>query len=277
MKTLLLKSVVVFFLVFCGGVPQYGSFSAPFYYSEQEYSVDYRLDVSELHFEMVYVYGGSFIMGCTREQDDQCYTDEHPAHKVTLGDYYMGKYPVTQAQWRAVMGSNPSYFRGCDRCPVERVSWNQVQNFIKRLNEKTGKWYRLPTEAEWEFAARSGIKGNMFRYSGNNNINDVAWYSGNSDRKTHPVGIKGGNDLGIHDMTGNVWEWCSDWFGSYCSDDKQSPAGPARGTERVLRGGSWLNKPDRCRVSYRAGICPDRYYRSVGFRLAHPAENTPDE
>jgi formylglycine-generating enzyme required for sulfatase activity len=216
--------------------------------------------------EMVFVKGGQFQMGCTSEQTD-CDSDEKPVHTVTVDDFYIGKYEITQKQWRDVMGKNPSGFSGCDDCPVERVSWNDIQEFIKKLNEKTGLHYRLPTEAEWEYAARGGTKSNGYKYSGNNNIDDVAWYSGNSGIKTHPVGQKKPNELGIYDMSGNVWEWCNDWYGSYSSVRQNNPQGSSSGSFRVFRGGSWSSYARYCRVAFRSDLTPDdRYYRH-GFRL----------
>ena len=218
-------------------------------------------------FEMVYVAGGTFTMGATSEQGDDAYDSEKPTHSVTLSDYYIGKYEVTQAQWRAVMGSNPSNFTG-DNNPVEYVSWNDIQDFISKLNEQTGKNFRLPTEAEWEYAARGGNKSNGYKYSGSNTIGDVAWYDDNSGSKTHAVGTKQPNELGIYDMSGNVYEWCSDWYGGYSSDSQTNPTGPSSGSYRVLRGGSWNRSAGCCRVSNRNGSSPDNRYNYGGFRLA---------
>jgi formylglycine-generating enzyme required for sulfatase activity len=220
--------------------------------------------------EMVFVKGGTFTMGCTSEQTD-CGDDEKPAHQVMVSDFYMGKYEVTQKQWREIIGSNPSYFNNCDNCPVENVSWNDVQEFIIKLNQKTGKNYRLPTEAEWEYAARGGSAGSPTRYAGSNTINEVAWYADNSGQKTHPVGQKKANELGIYDMTGNVWEWCNDWYGSdyYSSSPQYDPKGPVTGSRRVIRGGSWFIYPQGCRVSNRISNDPDDGYDYGGFRLVH--------
>ena len=203
-------------------------------------------------------------MGCTSEQGNDCESDEKPAHQVTLSDFYIGKYEVSQKQWKTIMGSNPSYFSNCDNCPVEQVSWNDIQEFIKKLNQKTGKSYRLPTEAEWEYAARGGAQSRGYKYSGSNNLGDVGWYGENSGNKTHPVGQKKANELGIYDMSGNVWEWCNDRYGSYSSSSQQNPQGSNSGTNRILRGGSWSRNAKCCRVSYR--IIGSRGDRS-GFRL----------
>ena len=217
--------------------------------------------------EMVFVQGGAFTMGCTLEQGGDCSSDEKPAHQVTVGSFYIGKYEVTQAQWKAVMGSNPSSFKG-DNLPVEHVSWNEVQEFIRKLNAATGKQYRLPTEAEWEFACRGGLKSAHYKYSGSNNLNDVGWYSDNSGNTTHPVGTKLPNELGIYDMSGNVWEWCNDWYGAYSSVAQTNPQGPASGSARVLRGGSWSYDARFVRVSFRYYITPDYRINFLGFRLA---------
>ena len=214
----------------------------------------------------VLVAGGSFDMGCTREQRD-CESDE-PVHWVTLSSYYIGQYEVTQAQWRAVMGNNPSEFQGCDQCPVERVSWEDVQEFIRRLNQRTGLKYRLPTEAEWEFAARGGNNSERYQYAGGNNLDEVGWYSRNAENKTHPVGQKKRNELGLYDMSGNVWEWCQDWYGDYPSSAQTNPTGPATGAYRVLRGGSWRGDPRYCRVAARSDDFPGNRFNFLGFRLA---------
>jgi len=205
--------------------------------------------------EMVFVKGGKFAMGCTAEQNN-CSDDEKPVHKVKLNCFYLGKYEVTQKQWKQVMGNNPSNFKG-DSLPVENVSWNDVQLFIKRLNEMNtmaDKKYRLPTEAEWEYAARGGVKSSGYMYSGSNNINDVAWYESNSDDKTNIVGIRTSNELGLYDMSGNVSEWVNDWY------DINSV--------RVYRGGSCDFVAERCRVSFRAYYAPDNRFEYLGFRLA---------
>jgi formylglycine-generating enzyme required for sulfatase activity len=214
--------------------------------------------------ECVLVKGGTFTMGCTNEQSGQCADDEYPSHSVTLSDYYIGKYEVTQKQWQDIMGSNPSYFKG-DNLPVENVSWNDVQTFINKLNAKTGKKCRLPTEAEWEFAARGGNKSRGYVYSGSNDLNEVGWYNGN---QTHPVGIKSPNELGIYDMSGNVWEWCGDWYGDYSTGSVTNPVGPSHGSYRVNRGGSWNANSQICRVAFRDRYTPSHSRNNLGFRVA---------
>jgi formylglycine-generating enzyme required for sulfatase activity len=224
-----------------------------------------------MNIEMVYVQGGTFTMGCTGEQGNDCYPGEGPVHQVTLSNFYMGKYEVTQAQWKAVMGSNPSNFKG-DNLPVEKVSWNDVQEFIRKLNAQTGKHYRLPTEAEWEYAARGGNKSRKYKYSGSNALESVAWYGDNSGSTTHPVGTKSANELGIYDMSGNVWEWCSDWSGAYPASAQNNPVGALSGSDRVYRGGSWYIIAGSCRVAIRFDYSPGNSGSDLGFRLACSSE-----
>ncbi|MBQ3247475.1 MAG: SUMF1/EgtB/PvdO family nonheme iron enzyme [Alistipes sp.] len=217
-------------------------------------------------FEMVFVKGGTFTMGATPEQSSDAGDDEKPAHSVTVSNFYIGKYEVTQAQWEAVMGKNPSRYKGDNR-PVENVSWKDVQKFIKKLNAKTGKRYRLPTEAEWEYAARGSNQSKGYKYSGSNDIGSVAWYTDNSSSQTHPVGQKQPNELGLYDMSGNVYEWCSDWYGGYSRGSQTNPTGPANGSNRVLRGGYWGDGSMGCRVSYRNYGGPSGRGHDCGFRL----------
>ena len=227
-----------------------------------------EFEVDGVKFKMVKVEGGKFTMGATAEQDYDAYNSERPAHKVTLSDYYIGETQVTQALWKAVMGDNPSYFKGDDNLPVENVSWEDiVERFIPALNRKTGRTFRLPTEAEWEYAARGGNKSKGYKYSGSDNKDEVAWYDGNSGDKTHPVRGKKANELGLYDMSGNVWEWCHDWYGDYSSGAQTDPKGPDKGSIRVLRGGSWNNNARRCRVSNRNNGSPGNSNFYIGFRL----------
>ncbi|WP_282782459.1 bifunctional serine/threonine-protein kinase/formylglycine-generating enzyme family protein [Phaeodactylibacter xiamenensis] len=227
--------------------------------------------IQALERNMVRVPGGSFTMGCTSEQSD-CDDDESPTHRVELSSFSIGKFEVTQAQWEAVMGSNPSKFSGCKSCPVEKVSWNDVQDFIDKLNRMTGGNYRLPTEAEWEYAARGGSRSRGHKYSGSDNLGSVGWYYSNSDYKTHPVGKKSPNELGLYDMSGNVYEWCSDWYDKdyYSSSPARNPKGPGGGSDRVIRGGDWIISAWDCRVSYRGYDGPDNRHGNLGFRLAAP-------
>ena len=221
-------------------------------------------------FKMVYVQGGAFTMGCTSEQGNDCFDEERPAHRVTLDDFHIGETEVTQALWQAVMGSNPSDFKGDNR-PVDNVSWNDCQAFIQKLNQLTGRTFRLPTEAEWEYAARGGKHHSGYKYSGSNEVGYVAWYyenSGYQTHQTHPVKSKQPNMLGLYDMSGNVWEWCLDWLGNYSSASQTNPQGPASGSSRVLRGGSWIDFAGGCRVSRRSGRSPGHRYSGYGFRLS---------
>lgn len=251
--------------------------------------------VNDVEFEMIYVRGGTFRMGATEEQGTlDPWDDEYPLHTVRLLSYYIGKFEVTQGLWEAVMGSNPSSFKKGDNYPVENVSWDGIQTFLSKLSQLTGKQYTLPTEAQWEYAARfdngintsvyiwcsdgaiafaeaqsaSSDENKLMKYSGSDNVDEVAWYNENSRKTTHPVGTKQPNVLGIYDMSGNVWEWCSDWFGPYSSDAQTDPIGPATGTNRVLRGGSWDFIERTCRVSNRGNFNPCDHYYGMGFRLA---------
>ena len=225
-----------------------------------------RFTVNGVSFEMVRVEGGTFRMGATSEQSD-AYKDEKPVHTVTLSGYYIGKTEVTQALWQAVMGSNPLNFKGAD-LPVECVSWDDCQEFIQKLNRLTGRNFRLPTEAEWEFACRGGNNSRGYKYSGSNYIDNVAWYWDNSGGKTHPVGTKAPNELGIYDMSGNVWEWCSDRYADYTSYSQTDPTGPQSGSFRVCRGGSWYDRARYCRSSRRGRGNPTYRDGYLGLRLA---------
>ena len=219
-------------------------------------------------FKMVRVAGGTFQMGATSEQGSDAFDDEKPVHSVTISDYYIGQTEVTQELWEAVMGSNPSYFTGDNRRPVENVSWNDCMEFIAKLNQLTGKNFRLPTEAEWEYAARGGNKSKGYKYSGSNNPDAIAWYDKNSGYETHPVAQKQSNELGLYDMSGNVWEWCADRYGDYSSNSQTNPTGASTGSGRVLRGGSWNGNARSMRVSDRCYFAPDYCYDRHGLRLA---------
>jgi len=222
--------------------------------------------VGGVSFNMIRVEGGRFQMGAS-EKDTDAYSDEKPQQWVYLSDYYMGETVVTQALWKAVMGTNPSAFKG-DNNPVEQVSWNDCQEFIKKLNEKTGQTFRLPTEAEWEYAARGGNKSKGYKYAGSNRIKEIAWFYDNSGEKTHPVKTKKPNELGLFDMSGNVWEWCQDWYGDYSNLEQTNPNGALSGSDRVNRGGCWVCTARGCRVSNRNSYPPTITFYDLGFRLA---------
>jgi len=216
--------------------------------------------------EFVLIKGGCFQMGSNSSEKD-----DRPVHEVCVDDFYLGKYEVTQDQYQEITGSNPSFFKG-GNLPVERVSWDDAQSYLRQLNSRSNQNYRLPTEAEWEYAARNGGKDEI--YAGGNNVNAVGWYGGNSKGKTHPVGQKRANELGLYDMTGNVWEWCQDWFGRdyYGKSPRNNPQGPASGTDRANRGGGWFIDARLARVTVRNWFKPDdnRSF-ALGFRLARPS------
>lgn len=213
-------------------------------------------------FKMIRVEGGSFMMGA----NDLIEFNGLPPHQVTLSDYFMGETPVTQALWHTVM--NSSFDEMEANYPVTYVSWKDCQKFIQRLNLQTGMKFSLPTEAQWEYAARGGKKSQDFKYAGSNKIEDVAWYEDNSGDKIHPVKRKKTNELGLCDMSGNVWEWCQDWDGNYSRSSQTNPIGPLSGDERVLRGGSWNCGAMGCHVSYHDSCNPGYCNGSIGFRLA---------
>ena len=218
--------------------------------------------------EFVFVMGGCFDMGDNFGDE---YANEKPVHEVCVDNFYIGKHEVTQEQWADVMDKNPSCYKSGNNYPVESVSWSDVQGFINKLNQKTGENYRLPTEAEWEYAARSG--GKREKFSGINEksrLGSYAWYTKNSGNKTHPVGQKKPNGIGIYDMTGNVWEWCQDWYGRYYYRDspKDNPKGPSSAPLLVIRGGSWSNGPMHLRASRRDYSAPGHGHSNRGFRLA---------
>ena len=217
-------------------------------------------------FNMVYVKGGTFTMGATTEQGTDAYSNESPTHTVEVSSFMMSDIEVTQGLWKAVMGTNPSAVTGDLNRPVERVSWAAALEFIARLNERTGKNYRLPTEAEWEYAARGGVKSQGYKYAGSNTIDDVAWYSGNATN-THVVRTKAPNELGIYDMSGNVMEWCQDNYGTYSAESQNNPTGPSTATTRVRRGGGFSSSARNCRVSYRSNLAPSSSSTIMGLRL----------
>ena len=232
----------------------------------------------ELEDNMVWVEGGTFTMGATPEQGSDADSDEKPAHQVTLSGFYICKYEVTQELWQAVMGttirqqcskagSSTLYGEGANY-PMYFVSWDECQEFVRKLNSLTDKRYRLPTEAEWEYAARGGSRSRGYKYSGSDNFGSVAWYTGNSGSTTHPVGQKSPNELGLYDMSGNVWECCADWYGSYSSGSQTNPVGLSSGSDRVFRGGSRCDYARDGRVSNRSFFTPSYRGGHLGLRLA---------
>lgn len=223
--------------------------------------------VRGVSFRMIRVEGGTFMMGADDKDADP---DEGPLHEVTLSDYWIGETQVTQELWKAVMGENPSHFKSGPNLPVESVSWVDCKAFIRKLNKLTGYKFQFPTEAQWEFAARGGNLGmnHHYLYSGSNYINDVAWFEENSRKKTHPVGEIDSNELGIYDMSGNLWEWCSDCYDNYSSKSETDPICTKSGSKRVRRGGSWNHSARNCRVSYRSNAKQEDKDEELGLRLA---------
>lgn len=245
-------------------------------------SKDFTEKVNGVEFDMVYVECGTFQMGATPEQGLEAGFDERPAHEVRLTkNYYIGKYEVTQELWKEVMGTTVAQQRDKHRYrstsgvgpdyPMYYVSWKEAQEFCEKLSQLTGKRYALPTEAQWEYAARGGAKSKGYKYSGSNDVDKVAWHYSNSGlgEETHPVGKKRPNELGIYDMSGNVWEWCCDWYGKYSKEEQTDPTGPTpiRGDGRVLRGGSCKGGEEHCRVSNRSLGVPGEVRLNWGFRV----------
>jgi formylglycine-generating enzyme required for sulfatase activity len=238
-------------------------------------TVEYGYIENDYNIVLVPVEGGTFIMGAD-DNDSDASLQEKPAHQVTLKSFNIMKYEVTQKQWYDVMGSWPAGFEPTntygkgDNYPVYNISWSEVQEFITKLNQKTGKKYRLPTEAEWEFAARGGTQSQGYKYSGGNVLDNVAWNINNATGKTHPVGGKQSNEIGIYDMSGNVSEWCGDWFAYYTNTIQTNPTGPSEGQYRVVRNGSWYSAAKTCRMVYRDKYAVNAHYNYLGFRLVLP-------
>lgn len=224
--------------------------------------------VNGVTFKMIRVEGGSFMMGASSGFIVGAYEDQKPTHRVTLDDYYIGETLVTQALWRAVMGDNPASRKG-ESLPVDRVSWNECQEFIKRINKITGITFSLPTEAQWEYAARGGRRSRGYQYAGSDDINKVTWWgSEDAENMIHPVKLKLANELGLYDMSGNLYEWCQDWYGPYSSAPQTNPMGPSNGPGRVNRGGCWFSKAAHCIVTFRTHNSQIKSNDCTGFRLA---------
>ena len=228
--------------------------------------------VDSVSFNMVFVKGGTFTMGATGEQSSEARENEKPSHQVTLSDFYIGETEVTQELYQTITGKNYSTFKG-KKYPATNLRYKDVQAFIEKLNQKTGQNFRLPTEAEWEYAARGGNKSKGYKYSGSDDLYEVAWCEGIAGKKAHAVKTKKANELGIYDMSGNVFEWCSDWFGNYSPDSQTNPQGPAKGFERVMRGGyySYLSAYENMFIDYRVSAryknCQSCEHGFLGFRL----------
>ena len=234
----------------------------------RHYPLVMNYTVGNTSFRMVHIEGGTFTMGATVEQGSDAASIEKPAHQVTLSSFGIGETEVTQALWRVVMGSNPSGFTSDGQLPVECVSYDDCQAFITKLSELTGEQFRLPTEAEWEYAARGGSQSKGSKYAGGTDIDAVGWCSSNADEATHPVAQKAANELGLYDMSGNVWEWCSDWYGPYDAVAQNNPTGPDSGTMRVCRGGGWHSAAPSCRTASRTYNVPTKATDRIGLRLA---------
>ena len=231
--------------------------------SDQEY------EINGVKFKMIAVEGGSFMMGATPGQGEDARENEKPVHKVTVDDFLIGETEVTQELWFAVMGNNPSHFKSDEgNLPVENVSWNEVQVFIKKLNVITGQHFRLPFEAEWEYAARGGKKSTDKKYSGSDDVDEVAWHKDNANGVTHTVASKKSNEIGLYDMSGNVWEWCEDWFVDYSAEELLNPQGGIDGNDFVQRGGSYsFNGVSFARTSLRSKDKAGYVSPGVGFRM----------
>ena len=233
-------------------------------------SDDIPLTLKQLERDMVRIEGGVYLMGNDSTPPNESGNDEGPVHEVMVSDFSLGKYEVTQAQWQAVMGTNPSFNKHCSTCPVEMVSWQDVQLFLRKLNTITGKKYRLPLEAEWEYAAAGGKKSNGYLYAGSNTLHEVAWYSVNAEIITHPVGRKKANELGLYDMSGNVWEFCQDMYSPYATTPANVPQKEDTRFMCIIRGGTWLDNPTEARIRNRDYCNSAVRFFNLGFRLAHP-------
>jgi sulfatase modifying factor 1 len=227
------------------------------------------VSILNLDSNFVFVQGGTFKMGLPDSSDVEGGDIQKPQHKVTVKDFYILKTQVTQALWYSIMDTNPSFHKDCYICPVENISWFDAQLFVEKLNKYKKGHYHLPTEAEYEYAARGGNKSHALNYSGSNDIKDVGWFEDNSDGRSHPVGQKKPNELGLVDMSGNIWEWCSDWYEMYYYkvSPSDNPQGPAMGDKKVVRGGAWLSLDEGCMVTSRGAVRPASKDKFTGFRI----------
>ncbi len=237
--------------------------------AEQPLDPKTKAVLQEIENNMVEVSAGTFTMGCTNPTDPECFAAEKPRRTITLQGFSISKFTVTQKIWKTIMGTDPSN-KKCDDCPVVNVSWFDAQMFINKVNQLSDKNYRLPTEAEWEYAAKGGSQSHGYKYAGGNDAIEVAWYDTLLSHESHPVGKKQPNELGLYDMSGNVWQWCSDWYDEhyYSVGPSNNPKGPSSGSSRSLRGGSWWGPLNDVRVAYRDSYPPDSKDDDVGFRLA---------
>ncbi len=259
-----LKCIVTLFLCAC--------FSA--LVAQDTHPQLYTETAFEMEMTFVWVEGGTFQMGATSEQGSVVESDEKPVRNITLDGFYMAQFEVTQGQWEQVMGTTMqkhyltyAYAGLSPEYPMYYVSREDAMAFCKRLSEQTGKYFTLPTEAQWEYAARGGNKHEKAKYAGGNTLSEVAWYSANSNNATHLYGMKKANALGLYDMSGSVWEWCKDYYGKYDVNDTINPQGPVSGTNGVFRGGSWSSSENYCRVSFRSYDLPTMQYDNLGFRV----------
>lgn len=222
--------------------------------------------IEELLHEFIFVEGGTFLMGCNKTSVSQCDEAESPVHQVTISSFHITKYEITQLLWLEIMGYNPNSQKN-NKYPVTNVSWDECQDFIKRLNHITSLHFAIPTEAQWEFAARGGIKSKNTLFSGSEKIEEVAWYKENSNSFFHIIGTLKPNELGIYDMSGNVWEWCNDYYGPYSAETTKDPPGSISGINRVYRGGSWLDNKSYTRITNRNCGRSDYKMNCLGFRI----------
>lgn len=266
-----MKNIILTALVCCLGMQVFSQSAKPAEAPRKKMTMPEV--VLQIVQNMVRIDGGTFKMGCQNESDSDCYYWEKPAHKVSVSSFYMDKYPITQLEWEAVMGTRPWFSKNCPTCPVENVNWNDATEFLARLNKVSGVHYRLPTEAEFEFAARGGNLSKGYKYAGSDNIREVAWYDSISRGQAHPVAQKKPNELGLYDMSGNVFQWTLDWFDSdyYLHSPEKDPKGPDSESYRTCRGGSWWSDDSYSRVSNRDRYPVDARDDDVGFRIAKDA------